>query len=58
VVDVPDRADVDVGLVPLELLLAHGPLLVLSASPPTERDVTSGRAFVAGAGIEPATQRL
>jgi hypothetical protein len=43
VVDVPDRADVHVGLVPLELLLAHG-------SSPTS--------FVAGGGFEPPTQRL
>ena len=32
VVDVTDRADVDVGLVPLELLLGHLPLLLLSST--------------------------
>ena len=45
VVDVADRADVDVGLVPLELLLGHAS----SISPVS---------YVAGGGFEPPTQRL
>ena len=49
VVDVTDRADVDVRLRALELLLAHG-----SWSPPGMVPIW----LVAGGGIEPPTQRL
>ncbi len=53
VVDVPDRADVHVGLRPLELLLGHHVLLGVCSSMPMGVILS-----VAGAGIEPATQRL